>query len=235
MLPCIFPAMRWYYRKLPDGLVIMHARAEFAGQLEQLQRTCFPTLAEVERFKSYHYLKHMELFDAGQFVALDGDRVIGATSTLRLDFDFEHVDHTFADIIQGGWLTSHQPSGAWLYGADISVLPEYRGRGIATALYAARQELVWRLGLEGQVTAGMIPGYSAVKHEMTAEEYYAGGLEGRIRDSTLTMQMGAGFEPRGLLANYLNDPVCDNYSVLIVLDSSKDVRGASRKNAMSYI
>jgi 4-aminobutyrate aminotransferase/(S)-3-amino-2-methylpropionate transaminase len=227
--------VRWYNRKLSDGLLITHARPEFALQLEELQRTCFPTLAEDERFKSRHYRKHMELFEDGQFVAMDGDRVIGATTTLRLDFDFNHVDHTFADIIQGGWLTSHQPSGAWLYGADISVHPEYRGRGIATALYAARQEVVWRLGLEGQVTAGMIPGYSAVKQEMTAEEYYAGVVAGRIRDSTLSMQMGAGFEPRSLLANYLNDPVCDNYSVLLVLDSSKDVRGASKKNAMSYI
>ncbi len=227
--------MRWYYRKLPDGLVITHARAEFADQLEQLQRTCFPTLAEEERFKSYHYLKHMDLFDTGQFVALDGDRVIGATTTLRLDFDFDHVDHTFADIIQGGWLTSHQPSGAWLYGADISVLPEFRGRGIATALYAARQEVVWRLGLKGQVTAGMIPGYSAVKGQMTAEEYYNGVLSGRLRDSTLSMQMNAGFEPRGLLANYLNDPVCDNYSVLLVLGADKNLKGTSRKHAMSYI
>ena len=227
--------MRWYYRKLPDGLVITHARPEFALQLEELQRTSFPTLAEDERFKSPHYLKHMELFDDGQLVALDGDRVIGATTTLRLDFDFDHVNHTFGEIIQGGWLTSHQPGGAWLYGADISVHPEYRGRGIATALYAARQEVVWRLGLQGQVTAGMIPGYSAVKQEMSAEEYYAGVLSGRIRDSTLSMQMGAGFEPRGLLANYLNDPVCDNYSVLLVLDSSKNVRGADKENAMSYI
>jgi 4-aminobutyrate aminotransferase/(S)-3-amino-2-methylpropionate transaminase len=227
--------VRWYYRKLPDGLVITHARPEFALQLEELQRTSFPTLAEDERFKSPHYLKHMELFDDGQLVALDGDRVIGATTTLRLDFDFDHVNHTFGEIIQGGWLTSHQPGGAWLYGADISVHPEYRGRGIATALYAARQEVVWRLGLQGQVTAGMIPGYSAVKQEMSAEEYYAGVLSGRIRDSTLSMQMGAGFEPRGLLANYLNDPVCDNYSVLLVLDSSKNVRGADKENAMSYI
>jgi 4-aminobutyrate aminotransferase/(S)-3-amino-2-methylpropionate transaminase len=227
--------MRWYYRKLADGLVIAHARPEFAVQLEQLQRTCFPTLAEEERFKSYHYLKHMELFDDGQLVALDGDRVVGATTTLRLDFDFDHVDHTFGDIIQGGWLTSHQPSGAWLYGADISVHPEYRGRGLATALYAVRQEVVWRYRLKGQVTAGMIPGFSAVKEKMTAQEYYDGVLSGQFRDSTLSMQMNAGFEPRGLLANYLNDPVCDNYSVLLVLPAEKDVKGASRENAMSYI
>lgn len=227
--------MRWYFRKLSDGLAIAQARPEFASQLEELQRISFPTLAEEERFKACHYLKHMELFSDGQLVALDGDRVAGATTTLRLDFDFDHVNHTFGEIIQGGWLTSHQPNGAWLYGADISVHPEYRGRGIATALYAARQEVVWRLGLQGQVTAGMIPGYSAVKHEMTAEQYYEGVISGRLRDSTLSMQMGAGFEPRGLLANYLNDPVCDNYSVLLVLDAGKNVRGASRENAMSYI
>ena len=39
------------------------------------------------------------------------------------------------------------------------------------------------------------------------------------------MQMNAGFEPRGLVANYLNDPVCDNYSVLIVLDADRRVVG----------
>ena len=49
------------------------------------------------------------------------------------------------------------------------------------------------------------------------------------------MQLGVGFEPRALLANYLNDPVCDNYSVLIVLDADKDVKGASRKHAKSWI
>ena len=225
----------WYYRRLPDGLAVMHTRPEHAEQLEELQRICFPTLADAERFKAPHYRKHLELFQAGQFVVLDGDRVVGATTTLRRHFDFAHIDHTFADIIQGGWLTSHEPNGDWLYGADVGVHPAYRGRGLATALYAARQETVWRLGLRGQVTAGMIPGYGAVKDRMSAEEYYRGVVDGRVKDKTLSMQLGLGFEPRALLAGYLNDPVCDNYSVLITLGAEKDVPGASRKHAMSYI
>ena len=141
----------WYYRRLSSGIVVMHSRREHAEALEELQRICFPTLDDAERFKAAHYRKHIELFTDGQFVALDGDTVVGATTTLRLKFDFHHIDHTFADIIQGGWLTSHQPDGDWLYGADVGVNPAYRGRGIATALYAARQEAVWRLGLKGQV------------------------------------------------------------------------------------
>ena len=220
--------MRWYRRKLADGLVIAQARPEHATQLEELQLICFPTLSDDQRFKRAHFLKHMELFDEGQFVALDGDSVVGATATIRLNFDLDHVDHTFADIIQGGWLTSHQPDGVWLYGADVSVRREYRGRGLATALYAARQEVVWRLKLKGQVTAGMISGYGALKETMPAEQYYEDVLAGRIRDPTLSMQMNVGFEPRGLLANYLNDPVCDNYSVLLVLDAEKSVRGRAQ-------
>jgi GNAT superfamily N-acetyltransferase len=217
-----------YRRLLPGGLTVEHTRPEHAEQLEELQRVCFPTLDDRERFKAAHYRKHIELFEDGQFVVVDTDRVVGATTTLRLHFDFNHIDHTFADVIQGGWLTPHQPSGDWLYGADVGVHPAYRGRGLATALYAARQETVWRLGLKGQVTAGMIRDYGAVKDRVSPEQYYADVIAGRRRDSTLSMQLGVGFEPRALLANYLNDPASDNYSVLLVLDADKDVTGASR-------
>ena len=217
-----------YRRELPNGLVVASARPEHADQLEALQRVVFPTLADEQRFKAAHYRKHLELFPAGQFVGLDGDRVVAATTTIRLHFDFADRTHTFADIIQGGWLTSHEPDGDWLYGADIGVHPAYRGLGLAQALYAARQELVWALGLKGQVTAGMLSGYGAVKQQMSAEAYYENLVSGRINDPTLSVQQRIGFEFRGLLKDYLTDPICDNYSVLIVLDAAKDVRGAVR-------
>ena len=108
-------------RVLANGLVIASARPEHAGALEQLQREVFPTLADEQRFKAKHYRKHIELFPEGQLVGLDGDVVVAATATLRLHFDFDDRSHTFADIIQGGWLTSHEPDGDWLYGADLGV------------------------------------------------------------------------------------------------------------------
>jgi len=37
--------------------------------MESLQLACFPTLAEEERFQSRHYVRHIELFGSGQFVA----------------------------------------------------------------------------------------------------------------------------------------------------------------------
>jgi len=230
----------WYYRKLDDGLIVMHARPEHAPQLEELQRVCFPTLDAAERFQAAHYLKHLELYPDGQFVVLDGDTVVGATTTLRLHIDFDrmiHGGHTFADVIQGGSLASHEPDGDWLYGADISVRPNYRRRGLALALYAARQELVWRQRLKGQVTAGMLSGYGAVKDQMSAKDYADAVIAGRMTDPTVSMQLRAGFEPRALLENYLHDPVCNNYCMLLVLSADTDVPGASREAAtsMSYI
>jgi len=73
----------------------------------------------------------------------------------------------------------------------------------------------------------MIPGYSEVKAKMFAQAYFQGVVSRRIKDPTLSMQMKVGFEPRALLANYINDPVSDNYAVLLVLEASKCVPGAT--------
>jgi GNAT superfamily N-acetyltransferase len=218
-----------YRQTLPNGIVIASTRSEHAEQLEELQRVCFPTLADDERFKMAHYRKHIELFPQGQFVALDGERVVGMTSTVRLHFDFEHVDHTFADVIQGGWLTSHEPDGDWLYGADIGTHPDYRGKGIARALYAARHDTVRQLGLRGQVTVGMLSGYGERSDEMSPQRYYDEVCAGRIFDPTVSTQMRVGFETRGLVVGYLNDPVCEGCGACLVLPADRNVSDSSRR------
>ena len=214
-----------HYTVLVGGIVITSTRAEHAAQLERLQEICFPSLDPAERFRKEHYLKHIEMFPEGQFVALDGQRVVGMTSSIRWKFDFQHPNHTFAEVIQGGWLTSHDPAGDWLYGVDIGTHPEYRRRGIARALYVARHDTVRRLGLDGQVIVGMLSGYGRLKKEMSAQEYYQSVLRGERSDPTISVQMALGFEARGLLPGYLNDPVCDGFGVLLVLDARRDVRG----------
>ena len=208
---------------LDGGLELHPTGVEHAEGLAELQRIVFPTLAPAQRFGAEHYLQHIAQFPAGQFCVVDGPRVIGMTSTIRYHHDPAHPDHTFADIIEGGWLTSHRPDGRWLYGADLGVHPDYRGRGLARALYAARQDTVRRLGLEGQLTVGMPSGYGALKDTMSAEAYYGELLAGTRRDPTISAQLAIGFEPCGLIAGYIDDPVCDGYGVLLVLPASRDV------------
>lgn len=213
-------------KRFGDRLVLVQTRPEHAEGLGELQRIVFPTLAPEERFEAQHYRKHIELFPEGQFCVLDErtGQVVGMTSTIRLDFDFEHSGHTFADVIQGGWLTSHQPAGPWLYGADIGTHPAYRRRGIARALYAARHETVRKLGLLGQLTVGMPSGYGAVKQAMSADAYYAELVAGTRTDPTITAQQRIGFQLRGLIPGYINDPVCDRYGIVLVLPAEHEVR-----------
>jgi ribosomal protein S18 acetylase RimI-like enzyme len=218
-------------RRFGNGLAVRRTRPEHVEQLEELQRIVFPTLAPEQRFRAEHYLRHIELFPDGQFCVVDlerrideGERVVGMTSTIRHDFDFAHPNHTFADIIQGGWLTSHEPAGKWLYGADIGTHPDYRRRGIARALYATRHELVRRLGLDGQLTVGMPNGYGAVKDSIAIEQYYAELAAGTRSDPTISAQRRIGFELRGLIPNYIDDPACDRYGIVLVLPASSEVR-----------
>jgi GNAT superfamily N-acetyltransferase len=208
---------------LGGGLEVHRTRPEHAARLEELQRIVFPTLAPEQRFEAQHYLHHVAQFPEGQFCVVDGARVVGMTSTIRYPLDLEHAQHTFAEVIQGGWLTAHDPAGRWLYGADVGTHPAYRRRGIARALYAARHATVQRLGLDGQVTVGMPSGYGALAGAMTAEAYYAELVSGKRTDPTISAQLAIGFEPRGLIAGYIDDPVCAGYGVLLILPADRDV------------
>ena len=145
------------------------------------------------------------------------------TTTMRSKFDFDHYHHTFKETIAGGWLTNHDPDGDWLYGLDVGVHPNYRGQGLARILYRARHEIARELKLRGQVTVGMMNGYGAVSSQMGGEQYYEELLTGKRTDPTLTPQMKVGFQPIALIADYLNDPACGNYGVLIKIDIDKEI------------
>ena len=180
---------------------------------------CFPTLAAHELMREEHFLSHCRLFPEGSFVALDGAKVVGLGSGFFIDFDFGDAHHTFKDIIAAGWYTNHDPAGAWYYGADISVHPEYRGRGVGKLLYEARKDLVGRSNRRGIVAGGVLPGYAEYKGKLTVAEYVDKVVAHELFDPTLSFQLKNGFEVRGLLENYLEDAASDNWATLIVWEN----------------
>ncbi len=208
-----------YYLQLQEGIAVQQMKAAHTADLEALQRIVFPALAEDELIRAIHYLNHLKVFPEGQFVITDGDEVIGMTSTMRSDFNDNH--HTFKETIAGGWLSNHNPVGNWLYGLDMGIHPAYRGKGLARSLYKARHSLVQSLNLKGQFTVGMMNGYGAVAGSISAEQYFKELITGLRTDPTLTPQMKIGFEPISLIPNYLNDPTCGGYGVLIKMDTNK--------------
>lgn len=202
---------------------IINTGPEHVEELAVMQPVVYPTLTPDELFTAEKYLRHIELFPVGQFVALakvDGrERVVGASSAFRTSFDFDHIHHTFEEAVAGGWLTNHNPKGDWLYGVDMSVHPDYRRRGVGSKLYRSRRELVRQLNLRGEIAGGMLPGYERYKQYMTVEQYVMNVVMGRATGKTLAMQLKNGFKVRGILYNHITDPRSNNCATLLVREN----------------
>jgi GNAT superfamily N-acetyltransferase len=196
-------------------ITITTLRPEHFAPLEALQRACYPTLADHELMRVEHFASQYRIFAEGQIVALDGERVVGQGSGFFIDFDFDHPQHTFKEICADFYFTNHDPNGAYYYGADISVHPDYRRQGIGQKIYQARQNLVKRHHKLGILGGGLIPGYAQHKQTMTVAEYVARVVAGELYDATLSFQLRQGFRVRGLLENYIEDSASDNWSTLI--------------------
>ncbi|NNC80146.1 MAG: GNAT family N-acetyltransferase [Acidimicrobiales bacterium] len=191
--------------------------AEYAKALEELELSVFHTIDPGDLYHEDELIELANLFPEGNFVALDDGRPIGMGLGILVDFDFEHTQHSLADVTEDAdGNTAHRADNPWYYGTDISVYPEYRGRGVGRRLYELRKEYVRAANKAGIVAGGVIPGYADHIDEMTADEYITKVAAGELTDPTLTFQMGNGFEPRGAIANYLDDESVGHNAVLIV-------------------
>ena len=209
-----------------DGVRIVQAQAWHARHLEALQVTCFPTLGAQELMRAEHFLHHQGVFPEADLVAealeapdgtaLASPRVVGLGSGFFVDFDFDHPDHTFREMIDDGWYGRHDPAGAWYYGADLSVHPDYRGRGLARRLYDARKAVVRRHRKRGIVAGGALPGYATHRHALTVEAYVARVVAGELFDPTLSVQLRNGFVVQGVLRGYMQDSAADDSATLLV-------------------
>ena len=147
----------------PAGYEVVRTEADMAPALAALQAACFPTLSASERMRPEHFRKHVEVFPEGQLAVVDASgRPVASSTDFRTRIDFAHFQHRYMDAVADNWLTRHDPAGDWMYGADIGVHPDHRGRGLSTLLYDARHALVRRLGLRGHVEGAMPKGYGAV-------------------------------------------------------------------------
>lgn len=120
------------------------------------------------------------------------------------------------EAIGNGWLTTHDEDGDWLYGADMVTHPEFRRRGISKMLYEARQTLVKRLNLRGQVAAGMIPAITGTRQSCRPLNTWKRWGSGELADPTMTAQLKNGFRYVSPVYNYLDDPNSGYASALIV-------------------
>jgi len=189
-----------------------------ADALAAVQEACFPTLDPAQRMRAEHYRSHVAVFPEGQHAVIEraSGRVVASSTDFRTKVDFDHYQHRYMDAVADNWLTNHDPEGDWLYGADVGVHPDHRGRGLSRLLLDAQHDLVRRLGLRGRVAGALPAGYHRVARDLSIEAYVAAVVRGQQSDPVLSAQLRRGYEVHGLIADYVDDPTCANHAVFVV-------------------
>ncbi|HEX9800142.1 MAG TPA: GNAT family N-acetyltransferase [Thermoanaerobaculia bacterium] len=196
-------------------------------ELRNLRRDDFPgVIALCERvypgtapWKLEQLESHLAVFPEGQFVVVSRDdgRVVGMSSSIIVHWDDYAFDADWREWTAGGYFTNHDPQGGrTLYGAEVMVDPKLQRRGIGKWLYAARRDLVKRLGLLRIRAGARLRGYHRDAERMSPEAYVQAVVRGELRDPTLSFQLREDFEVLAVVHSYLrNDPESCGYAAVI--------------------
>ena len=162
---------------------------------------------------------HQKVFPDGQLVVIEKKtkKLVGLAFSLIILWDDYSPHHSWLEFTSKGTFDNHDPTnGKTLYGAEVMVDPDYRGKGLGKMLYQGRQEIVKKYKLKRIRAGARLRGYSTYKDELTPKEYVKKVVEKKIFDPTLSFQLKQGFVVLNVAANYLiNDPESLGYAAVI--------------------
>lgn len=162
---------------------------------------------------------HLAVFPEGQLVAEETatGRLLGLASSLIVRWDDYDFHAEWREWTDRGFFTNHDAVyGRTLYGAEVMVDPAVQRRGVGRRLYAARRELVSRLGLRRIRAGARLRGFHKWAGRLSPEAYVGGVVRGEIQDPTLTFQLREGFDVLAVVHAYLrNDPESLGYAAII--------------------
>jgi len=203
-----------------NNFIIRNATTADADSIFHLSYTVYgdtlDIIGEEDYIPPWSLVRHIQRFPDVVFVADTGTNIVGFAITIRTSHSPYKTAYGWLEAIGGVALAAHNPRGAWIYGVDFGVHPDYRKQGIGTALYRARFDMVRRLNLKGFYAGGMLAGYQAYHHQMTIEEYVKGVRQGTINDPTITMQLNRGFKPGAVLKHYCGKSLVDDSAMQII-------------------
>ncbi len=194
-------------------LKLRNTRLEDFEQIAALMNRVYPTMGawKYEQFQS-----QLARFPEGQICIEDKGKVVACAASLIVDYARYGDNHTYAEITGNAWLTTHDPDGDTLYGADVFVDPDYRGMRLGRRLYDARKELCENLNLRAIVAGGRIPGYRDHADEMPPARYIELVKKRELHDPILTFQINNEFHVRRVLDDYLpGDRASRAYATLL--------------------
>jgi len=184
-----------------DKLVIRNAEPDDIDAIAALVQRVYPAMSTYTRGMLRGQL---HTFPEGCWVATFGERVVGYCATIRVDEKRALAPHTWHAITGGGYGSTHDANGEYLYGYEVCVDPEIRRYRIGQRFYRERRRLAESLGLKGIVIAGRIPGYERRRDQFATPQDYVDAVRARkLRDPVVNFQLRNGFELLGVLEGYL--------------------------------
>ncbi len=197
------------------GFRVRRTRPEDFPGIVDLTRRVYPGAPpwSVEQLSS-----HRRVFPEGQMVAeaVDSGEIVGMTASLVVTWDDYDTETSWRDFTEKGTFANHDPAGRTLYGAEVMVAPRMQGRSIGTLLYAARRDLVRRLGLLRIRAGARLRGYHRVAARMSAERYVVKVVRRELGDPTLSFQLRQGFRVIAVVPGYLvHDPASQGWAAVI--------------------
>ena len=182
-------------------LEIRQARKKDLARIHRLVAKVYPGLGGYTRDQLRGQLNH---FTEGHLVAVYEGEIVGYCATLRISGDKGLAPHSWAEITGGGYGSTHDPAGDWLYGYEVCVDPDFRGLRLGERLYSARRALCVEMSLKGIIFGGRMPNYAKRAKDFDSAEAYARAVsEKKLRDPVVTFQIRQGFELVGILPEYL--------------------------------
>ncbi|RIJ31555.1 carbon-nitrogen hydrolase family protein [Henriciella algicola] len=145
-------------------------------------------------------------FPDGQFLVEYDGEIVGYAASFLVSEDLALKPHDWIEITGNGYAARHDPEGDWLYGMEVCVDPEIRRTRIGQRLYNARQQLCEDWELKGIVFGGRMPGWKRKRKQYPNPEDYVEAVKAqKITDPVIRYHLRAGFEPIGVLHNYLEE------------------------------
>ncbi|WP_197526551.1 carbon-nitrogen hydrolase family protein [Botrimarina colliarenosi] len=179
------------------------------------QRECYPGMPE-ETFMDERKLRmQLAAFPEGQYLAEIEGRVVGYATSLIVILDDESPWHSYDEITGVGTFGTHDPAGDTLYGSDIAVVPDWRGKKVAARLYKRRKAVLKRFNLRRMVAGGRMPGYAEHAKRLTPMQYVEAVKQGMLHDQALSAHLKAGYQVLGIHYGYLSDGESMNYATFL--------------------
>lgn len=203
---------------MPEGYTVRPMTPEDIDGVVALQAACFPPPFSPDlHWKPRHIAAHLRVFPEGQLVAVSGAKVIASATNARVSEERWDAHGSWMATIGGPMLEGHDPEGQVLVGLDIAVHPEWRGKGVARALYEARFQYVRDHGLRRYGTACRLPGFEAwhLGHKGKVEEYAEQVSKEEASDRTMTPLLKCGLSYKGVIKEYMEDIESGNAAAIL--------------------